>query len=307
MPGGLVRGFVTDREGHPLSGYSRITDEVPFEKRFGGWYVTGTHGRLTHRGNIIDSKAGPAEILLPSPNNVQDLSHVLETGKYLTMHSDLVAQMLLHHQVQGQNLIIRVGHEARLKKRSDAEELLVRHLLFADEVPLAEPVQGSTGFARWFQKRGRVEAKGRSLREWDLKTRLFKYRLSDLIDTPLFDGLPDPVKQRIYGKLWRILSAKSPPPPFDQMPADERKAIMEMLRHFKDDLPPEWGTPLVPSPLGERARVDHLSGGARTKSYRRPSFIAPPHPAFGHRAPPGGWSPQGEGTFLCCLVVAMPR
>lgn len=243
VPGGLVRGFVTDREGHPLSGYSQVTDELPFEKRFGGWYVTGTFGGTPHRGNRIESKTGPAEVLLPAPDDLKDLSGVLDAEKYPTLHSDLVAQLLLQHQIQGQNLLIRVGHEARLGKRSNAFDLLVRHLLFADEAPLPGPVVGSTDFTPWFQKRGPKDPLGRSLREWDLETRLFKYRLSYLVDTPLFDGLPEEVKQRIYGKLWDILTANNPPAPFDKLPKEERDAILEMLRHYKDDLPPAWAMP----------------------------------------------------------------
>jgi hypothetical protein len=243
VPGGLVRGFVTDREGNPLSGYSQITHDMPFEKRFGGWYVTGSHGSLTHRGNRIDSKTGPVEPLLTSPDNLEDLSNILDAENYPSLHSDLVAQLLLHHQIQGQNLMIRVGYEARFGKRSNAEDLLVRHLLFIDEAPLAEPIQGSTGFAEWFQKREPKDQLGRSLRDWELKTRLFKHRISYLIDTPLFDGLPGGVKRRFYGKLWGILTSKHPPSPFGKLSDEERKTIVEMLASFKEDLPPEWVMP----------------------------------------------------------------
>jgi hypothetical protein len=240
VPGGLVRAFVPDEAGNPLSGYSRVTHEMPFEQRFGGWYVTGSHGKLSHRGNKIDSKTGLANKLLPMPNNVKVLADVLDATLYLSAHSDLVAQMLLHHQVHGQNLMIRVNYEARLGKRSNAEDLLARYLLFADEAPLTEPVQGSTGFAQWFEKRGRKDSQGRSLREWDLKTRLFKYRLSYLIDTPLFDGLPTEARQRIYEKLWDTLSATNPQPGFGHIPIEERRAILEIVSQLKDDLPPQW-------------------------------------------------------------------
>jgi hypothetical protein len=164
----------------------------------------------------------------------------LDASQYLSSQSDLVAQMVLHHQVHGQNLLIRVGYEARLGKQSNALDLLIRYLLFADEAPLSEPIQGSTEFASWFQKRGKKDLQGRSLREWDLKTRLFKYRLSFLIDTPLFDGLPDGTKQRIYGELWEILSLTNPSPPFKHIPKAQRRTILEIVSQLKHDLPPEW-------------------------------------------------------------------
>ncbi len=193
VPGGLVRSFITDETGRPLSGYSRITHQTPFAKRFGGWYVTGQHGRQTHRGNIIEPKAGHSPNLMPSPNNVNDLKGVFDTSRYPADHSDLVAQMVFHHQIHGQNLLIRAGYEARFGKRSDVEDQFVRYLLFIDEAPLAEPVQGSTDFAKWFADRGKKDSKGRSLRDGNLKTRLFEHRLSYLIET---EPLRRPAKAR---------------------------------------------------------------------------------------------------------------
>ena len=240
IPGGLVRGFVPDDKGNPLSGYSRITHETPFEKRFGGWYVTGSHGKMTHRGNILESKTGPAAKLMPSPNNLNDLAGVFDASQYPSTKSDITAQMLLHHQIHGQNLLIRVGYESRFGKRSDAEDQLIRYLLFRDEAPLAEPIQGSTKFADWFQNRGRKDSQGRSLRDWNLETRLMKYRLSDLIESELFDNLPGDVKKRIYQKLWEGLSAENPVEPFDHLPEEERQAILEITSELKDDLPANW-------------------------------------------------------------------
>ena len=241
VPGGLVRSFLTDETGRPLSGYSRVTHQMPFANRFGGWYVTGRHGRLTHRGNIIEPKAGTAPNLTPSPNNVNDLKGAFDVSRYPAAHSDLVAQMVFQHQIHGQNLLIRVGYEARFGKRSAAEDQLIRYLLFADEAPLADPIKGSTDFAKWFANRGRKDPLGRSLRDWDLKTRLFQHRLSYLIETPLFDGLPVPAKQRIYQKLYALLTAEKPPKPFDKIPAEERRAIWEIVREIKTDLPAAWG------------------------------------------------------------------
>lgn len=240
IPGGVVRAFVPDVRGKPISGYSQITHETPLKKRFGGWYVTGQHGRLQHRGNRIDSKTGPPGKLMASPNNVKTLDGVFDVSRYATSQSDIAAQLLLHHQTRGQNLLIRVGYEARFGKRSDAVDRLIRYLVFAEEAPLPDPITGSTDFATWFQDRGKTDSQGRSLRDWNLKTRLFQYRLSYLIATPLFDGLPEKTKQRIYRRLWVGLSAEEPPEPFRHLPAKERRAILEITRELKDDLPAEW-------------------------------------------------------------------
>ncbi len=240
IPGGLVRAFVTDEKGNPLSGYSQVNHNLDFEKRFGGWYLTGQHGQQTHRGNLIEAKAGPKIQLMPDPNNLKTLAGVYDVSTYLTPQSDVVAQLVLHHQVHGQNLLIRAGYETRIGRRSDAEDRLIRYLLFVEEAPLKEPITGSTKFAQEFSARGKKGNKGRSLRTWNLKTRLFQYRLSYLIETPLFDGLPTETRQRIYLKLWDILTAANPENPFDHIPKEERQAILEIVSQIKTDLPKKW-------------------------------------------------------------------
>ena len=212
-----------------------------------------------------------------------DLKGVFDVSRYPAAHSDLVAQMVFQHQIHGQNLLIRVGYEARLGKRSDAEDQLVRYLLFIDEAPLAEPVGGSTDFAKWFAHRGKKDSKGRSLRDWNLKTRLFQHRLSYLIETPLFDALPKPAKQRIYQKLHAILTAAEPPKPFDKLPAEERRAIWEIVREIKTDLPAEWGAnrggdpPEVLLPWTEGTFHSKLSCQERPKrSFSQPNCLLKP-------------------------------
>ena len=70
-------------------------------------------------------------------------------------------------------------------------EGLVRYMLFRDERPRPEPVRGASSFAETFAARGPRDAKGRSLREFELQTRLFRYPLSYMIYSDLFDALPE--------------------------------------------------------------------------------------------------------------------
>ena len=55
VPGHLVRSFATDENGVSDlgSGISLVNHRTPLEERWGGWYVTGTHGKQTHRGYLI--------------------------------------------------------------------------------------------------------------------------------------------------------------------------------------------------------------------------------------------------------------
>jgi hypothetical protein len=78
----------------------------------------------------------------------------------------------------------------------------VRYLLFTDEAPLTDPVKGDSGFAEEFAARGPRDSKGRSLRDFDLHTRLFKYPCSYLIYSADFDVLPSPAKEYVYRRLF---------------------------------------------------------------------------------------------------------
>ena len=69
-------------------------------------------------------------------------------------------------------------------------EPLVEYLLFAGEAPLAHEVSGSCDFATNFTKRGPRDSNGRSLREFDLKTRLFRYPCSYLVYSSAITELP---------------------------------------------------------------------------------------------------------------------
>jgi hypothetical protein len=241
VPGLMVRSFLTDKTGKPIVGYSRTTHDSELRKRWGGWYVTGTHGTQTHTGNIFGEKEIARQREHPAfRGNLTDLSPFISVGDYETPHSDIVAHLVLDHQMHGLNLLHRAGHESRLNRRSDVEERLIRYLLFVDEPPLTAEVRGTSGYARRFAAQTPRDARGRSLREFDLKTRLFKYRLSYLIYTPSFDGLPGAVKGRLYRRLWDILIGKDESPDFNTIPAAERAAIIAIVRATKDDLPEYW-------------------------------------------------------------------
>jgi hypothetical protein len=237
VPTLMLRSFVTDERGRPLSGYGNVSHATEFAKRFGGWYVTGSSGEQPHLGNRIEADWGEQTL---------DLARECDVSTYLSPHSDLVAHLVLNHQVGGKALLTRVAYEARLGRHSDAEERLIEYLLFAGEAPLPAEVAGTSGYADWFAKQGPFDSRGRSLREFDLQTRLCRYRLSYLIYSAVFEGLPDDVKQHVYQRLWHGLSSPDPPPQFRHLQLAERVAIIEIVRDTKDDLPPEWASARPP-------------------------------------------------------------
>jgi hypothetical protein len=267
IPANVVRSVYPDRDGNPiLSGGSFRTDQSsPLKERWGGWYVTGTHGKQTHLGNmILPRKDVPEDLVNQDGLNITDLKGRIDTGMYLTPHSDLIALMVLEHQAEGHNRITAANYQTRLAHRDadiinemdnaprgrltestarrvdGAAEQLVKYLLFADETRLTEAIKGTSGFAEEFAKRGPFDKKGRSLRHFDLTTRLFKYPCSYLIYTPAFDGLPETVKERVYRRLWDVLTVKETGKEHAHLSVSDRQAIKEILIDTKPGLPEYW-------------------------------------------------------------------
>ena len=112
VPGGLVRSMYVNAGGQPQYGAGTYTTDhqSPFEERWGGWYVTGTHGKMRHMGNVVSRNPGdPEAIDREDGANVTDLSDRLNVSPYLTGHSDVVALMVLEHQTQMQNYLTLAG------------------------------------------------------------------------------------------------------------------------------------------------------------------------------------------------------
>ncbi len=240
-----------EREGH---GSSFITDgRVPIQQRWGGWYVTGTTGAQTTYGNntaLVDPLHPGGGAPPETTQNLTNLSGLLDTSRYLAPTSDIVALMTLEHQTRMTNLLIRVGWDARIalhdnkwddaQMNSDVEELL-SYMLFADEAPLKSPVAGVSTFSKTFTARGPRDKQGRSLRDFDLQTRLFRYPVSYMIYSPAFDNLPEMLRGRIYQRMFDVLSGKDQSPTFAGLSAESRKAALEIVRETKTpNLPAYW-------------------------------------------------------------------
>jgi hypothetical protein len=272
IPGHLVRSLYVDRQGNPLfSGGSFRTDHTsPLSERWGGWYVTGTSGGQKHMGNMI-SQETRRSVEPDNDNedgvNVVDLKDRFTTAFYLTPHSDIVALMVLEHQVGMLNRLARAGIETRMALHYQREinnalgrpadepsdsarsriksvgDAVVQYMLFRDEIRLTDRVEGTSSFASDFAARGPRDAKGRSLRDLDLTTRLFRYPCSYLIYSRAFNALPDPVKDHVYRRLWEILNGRGTGKDDPKIAEEDRIAIIEILRDTKPDLPDYWKAP----------------------------------------------------------------
>jgi hypothetical protein len=244
VPGWFIGSVFPGVDGTTQYGPAYTTDHrSPFEVRWGGWYVTGTHAAERHMGNAIVADAGNlAAMVTPETVHVTSLDGRFDRTGYLSPHSDLVALLVLEHQSHMGNLITRLGWEARIGKEagrslSAAAEELVDYLLFLNEAPLPGPIAGTSGFAATFAAKGPRDSRGRSLRELDLRTRLMKYPCSYMIYSEPFAALPDAARDAVYQRMWEILSGQENAPDYASLTAADRQAILEILRETKKDLP----------------------------------------------------------------------
>jgi hypothetical protein len=225
---------IPDATGEVEGAYPITTDDTsPFSERWGGWYVTGTHGNQRHAGNQWASK--PASVFggIPDTNssrsqNVVDLTDRFDTTHYLSPHSDIVALLVMAHQIRIQNLISLATAQAR-SAPGDIGERLVKALLFSGATPFTAPIRGTSNFAAEFASRGPKDGKGRSLRDFDLQTRLFLYPLSYMIYSAPFQGLPDSLKAYIAKRLKEVLSGVDKSPDFAHLSSADRTALLQIL------------------------------------------------------------------------------
>ena len=227
----------------------------PLNERWGGWWVTGNHGGARHMGNIPVMPEDKGKSKLANPRQVlKSVEGQFDLAGFQTPYSDVVAQMVLAHQVRMTNMLTRVGWEARLAAATPSADANLRvreaaadfvdYLLFVDEAPLVGPVQGTSGFAEWFAKAGPRDGQGRSLRDFDLRRRMFKYPCSYMIYTPAFDALPAGAKDAVYARMWEVLSGKEKRPLYTaKLTAADRQAIVQILRATKKGLPSYFQSP----------------------------------------------------------------
>ena len=251
VPGHLVRSFATDEDGAVdlSSGTSLVNHRTPLAERWGGWYVTGTSGGQAHRGNLFGKAAFAKHEQEPNAaGDLEELKRFLDVSRYPGPHSDLVALMVFEHQTHLHNFITRLHYEATMALQTyghlnylkNISEAFLKYLLFTEEAPLTAAIRGSSGFAKDFAAPGPRDKQGRSLRDFDLQTRLFKHPCSYLIYSEAFDALPEKMKAHLYQRLWDILRGKDTTPDFEKLTPGDRRAILEILRDTKPGLPDYW-------------------------------------------------------------------
>jgi hypothetical protein len=258
VPQFLVMSSLVDVNGLMLGREvsTEVTDQTPIQARWAGWYVTGHSGKQIHLGNIlVHSPQEIAHLDRARLSNLDTLDGLLDVKPYPTNTSDVVALLVLEHQITIHNLLTRLNFKARTfmdragktatswedvpqELRVPLERLaepLVQAMLFVDAAPITDKISGNQRFRTWFESQGPRDPAGRSLRELDLTHRLFKYPLSYLVYSEGFDGLPDYARSYIYQRFAQILSGEDQSAAFAHLSASDRKALMQILEATKPE------------------------------------------------------------------------
>jgi hypothetical protein len=248
VPGMLLRSEATRADGLAMRqlGNEVVDHRLPLTKRWGGWYVTGHNVTVASRGNVMmRDETDEGLLTMPKAIAAETLHGKFDLAGYLSPYSDIVALMVFDHQLRMMNLLARMSWETRaVEAKPDAKTVIeavarevVDYMLFVDEAPLPARVEGSSGFAERFSARGSKDSHNRSLYQLDLTTRLLRYPCSYMIYSDAFDGLSAAGRDAVYRRMYAVLSGAEQTPRYSHLSPPDRRAIIDILRETKRDLP----------------------------------------------------------------------
>ena len=115
---------------------------------------------------------------------------------------------------------------------------IVDLLFFKDEAPLGpDGIEGSVAFQRAYIKRFPKSSDGRSLADFRLYERLFKYPCSTMVYSEAFDHLPKPLRQEVIRQMHEVLTSEPSPENHPQLSASTRKKIQRILKDTLEGWP----------------------------------------------------------------------
>jgi len=234
VPGHIIRSVYTQPGGQIHTNTSNyVTDQrSPMAERWGGWYVSGKID-FPHLGNQLFSDLETGRKLKP-----------FDSPAWPAQTSDVVAHLVLAHQSAGHNYLARLNYETRAalqlqkvmnemdhkpdiesswsestrRRITNAIEAAVRYLTFADEAPLPSAITGDSDFSMEFERR-------HPLKKLNLKTRVFEYPLSYLIESKAMSALEPVIREKLDQRIEHVLLEEAGENSFSQLdPARARQA-----------------------------------------------------------------------------------
>ena len=245
VPGLVVESVICTNTGASLDGFRReqVGHTIPLADRFGGWHITGAHEHADHLGNLMGEAApGGYKRIKDPPGSLFDWNH------YPVSTSDMFAHLIHEHQLGFHNLVtlgvyrtrdaLAAGHGHLSvddeKALNDIARKLVRYVLFANEARLPNGgLKPEPEFMKAFLDRRKPIANGASLRDLELRNRLFRYRCSYMVQTPSFAAMPKEFKDRVLAGIATALREQGAPEEFNYLPPDEKRAIRILLHEAK--------------------------------------------------------------------------
>jgi hypothetical protein len=251
VPGMIVRSNAVGDDGSviPQLGSNDVTHRTPHPDRWGGWFVTlegadAPYATRAHEGNITFSGRGNTsnQVFVDWRNGSPE-----ERG-YLSGSSDIVALLLFDHQMHAINLLTRLNWVSRIASSNGQAaatdgalggliDELADYLLFVGEAPFSVPLTPRPGLAARVESRTPRDHRGRSFGQLELVTRLLRYPCSYMVYADAFDGLSPAVKQAVYRRMLEMLTGSDSRQAFARLTADDRQAVLEILRDTKPDFP----------------------------------------------------------------------
>ncbi|MEZ5387660.1 MAG: hypothetical protein R3F13_19300 [Prosthecobacter sp.] len=251
LPGLIAESLLVSRAGSSLETFRRDVQghQIPLESRFGGWHLTGKHNISNHRANVMGiPNAGKNEVVPVEPGQYSDLSlHLLPT-------SDILPHLIHEHQLGFENRLVYAIYSMRQLKhenkgfmgsgaKAEIEERaveLARYITFAEEAKFpAKGISGDEAFAADFLRDRKTTSAGLSLKDLDMKTRIFKHRCSYMLYTDTWKEAPKELKERVYYHMALYLRDQ-PDAQHAHIPQAERLAIRSILKETMSDLPIWW-------------------------------------------------------------------
>jgi hypothetical protein len=251
LPGLIAESLLVSRAGSSLETFRRDVQghQIPLEMRFGGWHLTGEHNLASHKANVMGiPNSGKNQIVPVEPGQYSDLSlHLLPT-------SDILPNLMNEHQMGFENRLVYAIYTVRQLKydnknilgaaaKAEIEERaqeLARYITFADEAKFpARGIVGDPAYVQDFLRDRRMTKAGLSLKDLDLKTRIFKHRCSFMLYTDTWKEAPKELKERIYYHMALYLRDQ-PDALHAHLTQTERLAIRSILKETMNDLPAWW-------------------------------------------------------------------
>ena len=250
VPGLLVRSVYPDANGQPIvkAGSFLSSHRSPFEQRWGGWYVTGTHGELTHLGNyVLKDGVKPKVFSNQAGMNLTGLHAHIDTDHYLAESSDMVALLTLEHQVEAYNLLTQANFVAQhtlwqarqrdsvgepmldhagKERIRQAVQPLVKYLAFQQEAKLNTRIVGTSSFRSDFEAlHSNVSS---TVGRFKLEERLFEVPLSYLLYSDVFSQLSPALHAAIQEELLKAIASNAP------------STVEESVTKVLKEQPPPW-------------------------------------------------------------------